>query len=1464
MEAQIAQFTNRGMNQDVSVSKATNEFAFKNYNIRITAVNDNTLLSITNEKLPSTIIINIENDTSIKGNYLGHAILNNYLVLFTKSIEGDRIYRLNFKDNILEGKLLFENDLGFSEVNYIETLVFYESEDIQKVYWVDGIHQPRFINIVSDNIKADDITQFDFSPTINKFPKANIIKTYDGKGSFPSGVIQYFITYYNKYGAETGIVWSSDLQYITQYNRGEAPDKNVNCAFTLNFENVDTNFEYIKVYSLYRTSYNGEVVAQIVTDQKTASTLSITDTNFNNEIIDPSSLYFLGGNNFIAETLTQKDNTLFLGGITSKTEVIPTEIINAISPIKNNNDEFISTLVKFETKLIGSTSENIIEEFQLNQSEKDFKTFKFGEYYRFALQFQTNTSTWTSPVWIGDLLCDVRPNVVDGSIFVANATVSFDSLDVKVKELINSQYINYRLLIAEATNADRKVVAQGIVSPTVFNYKDRVDNAGAYALSSWLMRPRNSIMASDHLIGVGNKVKDTGKEYKFYNLNTCEIQNSINKVPLVNKKGTEIKYLLSSYISDNVLYYYVFRGIVSADITLLNASDLENIILEDTITLTDSKNTNELYSAVSNMLNTISSSLNITIADINTDMLTTWYQSFQQNDNEYLGTYKQIFDWDTNKYYDFSSGYFRLQNSETIAFAKSVNSINEYGFYGLIGTTSILNTSGEGYDNNYYVDNSIVTFHSPEISNNEGLLDNNNLNFNIVGIIPITKVNSDINLTLETPGIKSYAKLEKNRFKDNIPLLNDALFKDGEVYTINGNIEIVDSPSKYYLYLWNKSESIVGQTANWNSDNKYAWLDTKVIANHNFSLNTKYFDSDKWDAIQVNTSIFDSDQVVTKTVKIEETTVLYQGNYENILTTDSIDSYGKGYSYRIFKKRPNGAIEYLNEPQYSPVSIKYKSTPHLVFSLGSNLLPYLKDNNETDWLTKFKSFYDLDDDKMEDLSLGWLVSNNNEVDTYVQKSIDNENCNTSYFFLGELQKVIDYNTLYGGTNSNAIESINWIVASDAFDVKEDINKSYGDTYYQRYDCLKTYPFTREDKNSVVDITSFMVETHVNLLGRYDKHKELDDIINVDNSNFTQINEVYSQPNNFFTYNVLDEKFQNTEYLNQITYSLNKIPTSDIDTWTSVTLSSAFNLDGSKGKLNKLLNFNDTIIAFQDKAISAINFNNRTALSTESGVPIEIANSGKVNGYSIIIDNVGCQNKQSICEASSGVYFIDDLNKTFYNFNKEGLTNISSKGLSIWFKDNLTKKEKVFYDNLTHDVYVTNENNCVVYNEDLQAFTSFMDYKNIDTLFTLNSKSVLIDNNIPKLMFGGDYTDNYYVEYKVNPEPLIDKIFGNVEYIAECIPNNIKIDTVGNTLTKPFDKLDVWNEYQEGSTAITALYKYPNFEKKFRIWRVDIPRDSKNGNGLNRIRNPWAYIKLSNNTSHNDKMVFHNLLVKYYK
>jgi hypothetical protein len=36
------------------------------------------------------------------------------------------------------------------------------------------------------------------------------------------------------------------------------------------------------------------------------------------------------------------------------------------------------------------------------------------------------------------------------------------------------EFINVRLLVAEVTNLDRRILAQGVVNPTMFNYYDRI------------------------------------------------------------------------------------------------------------------------------------------------------------------------------------------------------------------------------------------------------------------------------------------------------------------------------------------------------------------------------------------------------------------------------------------------------------------------------------------------------------------------------------------------------------------------------------------------------------------------------------------------------------------------------------------------------------------------------------------------------------------------------------------------------------------------------------------------------------------------------------------------------------------------------------------------------------------------------------------------------------------------------
>ena len=167
MEIKQIQLIPKGMNQDLSISKFNPEFSYENRNIRITAQNDDSLLSIQNEKGTEEVPI------TILGRCVGYGVINKYLILFTtqNSPKIDRIYRIK---DLIEVTLLTSMDLGFDEEYPISTLPLYETDTIQKMYFYDNKNQPRVINVVSPT-QPQFPSGFNFAPDINY--SANVIIT---------------------------------------------------------------------------------------------------------------------------------------------------------------------------------------------------------------------------------------------------------------------------------------------------------------------------------------------------------------------------------------------------------------------------------------------------------------------------------------------------------------------------------------------------------------------------------------------------------------------------------------------------------------------------------------------------------------------------------------------------------------------------------------------------------------------------------------------------------------------------------------------------------------------------------------------------------------------------------------------------------------------------------------------------------------------------------------------------------------------------------------------------------------------------------------------------------------------------------------------------------------------------------------------------------------------------------------
>jgi hypothetical protein len=92
---------------------------------------------------------------------------------------------------------------------------------------------------------------------------------------------------------------------------------------------------------------------------------------------------------------------------------------------------------------------------------------------------------------------------------------------------------------------------------------------------------------------------------------------------------------------------------------------------------------------------------------------------------------------------------------------------------------------------------------------------------------------------------------------------------------------------------------------------------------------------------------------------------------------------------------------------------------------------------------------------------------------------------------------------FGGDTEEALKNNKWYPATDVINLEElnedssvELVYKYGDTWCQRYDCLKTYPYTNEDENQIIDILSFNCESRVNLDGRYDRNRGLIDALYV--------------------------------------------------------------------------------------------------------------------------------------------------------------------------------------------------------------------------------------------------------------------------------------------------------------------------------------------------------------------------------
>lgn len=1437
-----------GISQDLAYQLFNPKYAFECKNIRINTTDENSLLSLSNEKgnyRSSDVFVDDEDNRDIR--IIGVGQFTEYCVIFATDV-GENDYTTG-RDLIflIEGtgtsgtqSLVYQGSLGFDSEHPIRTVCVYENEKVQKVYWIDGINPPRVLNIAGhlsgnsqEGIKSVNEQKIDFLPKLTFQEHVGISRTSGGQ--FPAGVIQYAFTYSDKNLQESNLWYVSPLYYITQTTKGAEAGSTCNVAFRMNFSGLNTSFDYMQIYAIVRTSLNATPACYRIANIPTTTT-SFTDTGSQWESFSPELILGKQLGTFVPKTITSKDSTLFLGNYTLKSPSIKRSDYSSFF-----TSLAASTSIGFRDSLHESSAEN------LEEGANSLQTFRSGEHYRIGIQFQDEYGTPSSVIYLKDIQAGIAdPSSAKFVQKVVNSTLP------SIPEELASKFKRARLMMIDRTNLPHRTICQGLLCPTVYRVNDRVNNS-PFAMSSWCMRGFDGFKNERPTWGPDTPLRG------HLRLGGAEIENQLNYNGVTTNNGS----ILDSDIMINTAaagqgeqtYYYIVRAGASQDIgSDLNYWGRVKLFISMSRT-TDPNDLNVFHGEM--LINRASFylyQLSNSYPNIDTNQgAKSFFQNYVLQSLQNHGAahpqriVSDIFSQWTDK--DFVA---LLEANRKLA---NVFMLGQYSGNQGARTSDVVTQSFEdaldlarAVGQPFFCDHNIITFHSPDVEKYQAIIDNNpSIKYRIVGYTDIEESYFDSYMQTSPPSTSdSQQGIQTVKKTSKAGIYNASLWKDGDTFQ---------------TYIWHRSMTLGAQKDATNEGKWYGQYTRKILSNvHRCGASLAFKNASGTSVVSISpsTSIMDSEprfpQMGTPRVfNFDEVTALSVENqkhslniHDKLIYYGNVDIYHSNGTYSIPIVSGNALAEKNDSLVSDPCLIRYKSTPHVVMPMS-----YLEFGDPQ--IGNYKVFapslpYPALAPSIGDAGThGYLwASSIHGVDrstlcggyTNIEDIGYNE-VEQALLYIAELYQDLSVSDIYGTTTEENLSKYTWVPISTWAPLQENsLMVGYGDCFIGRWECLKTYAYSKDDIQSYIDITSVVLESDTNLESRCDNYKGTHNASVIDASKFNIFNPVYNQQDNLFSYRTLTSSELIDDFQNQICWSEVKTLGEELDQWCQINVGNNIDLQGEYGELRALATSNNSIFCFQDNAIYKLNYNTRVTISPSDGVPIQLTNNYKVEPPLLLKANCGTFSQDGVVNSPNNLYFLDwSRKRAFVIDERDNIQDLSgAKGVnSLLLK--LGTPKKLFFDYNVNDVYFNFSSSTLCFNEDIMEFTSLYDYSPMEFMYFLGSEtyatcaSDIYEQRGGKYNFFFDEYKPYYVEILANEQPLKSKTFTNVEFTM-----------ASDSAEEAFNNVEVKTSYQHGEESLKFdRYKPSNLKRKLRLWRINVPRSD---NSLDRMRDTWCKIKLS--------------------
>jgi len=564
----------KGMSKDLAKDKQSDKY-FNAKNIRILATDQKSSFSVTNEHgnellfyIPD-VFINIDNTKieyyvdypngsstlktisyetvgstaprcEIEEEYIGNTNSGAQVIVGTKDMRNSAMIittdgngfncfweLTGLNDGTFDITLLYVRNLNIIKENLVQIEYNFENSIIEKIYFVDGKNQLRFMNIRQSVANGDAKNLIDVNSTaidtVSTFklsqPQVDSGSVVSG-GSHTSGMIQYAYSLYVLNGSQTTISPLSRLVPIDKGNSlgGGKVNEDLGMSVIVQVPAVDTEFTHIKLYSLKYTSYNQTPEVLEILDREIDNYDAFTyyDDGAGGTTVSLEQFLFLGSDPIIPKHIATKDNILFPINITEKkfdinvdarcyshdsdgvaivqqnVQVIngnpvgvPFTVNNTFDNVPERHDSINRDYetYKFQSNKTTLGGEGKYFKIEIIQSSltknqaNELQFLKDRELYRFGIVFYNRRGQESSPKWMIDLKSpegNLEGNYSQVKVELKSEFYTLvDGIDASD---LDNLPVGYRVVRAERTLSDQTILAQGMINSMQANFnKSRGD-----------------------------------------------------------------------------------------------------------------------------------------------------------------------------------------------------------------------------------------------------------------------------------------------------------------------------------------------------------------------------------------------------------------------------------------------------------------------------------------------------------------------------------------------------------------------------------------------------------------------------------------------------------------------------------------------------------------------------------------------------------------------------------------------------------------------------------------------------------------------------------------------------------------------------------------------------------------------------------------------------------------------------